>query len=329
MSINEMLLLLVESQMDLHNIHESFSGFHDPLMHLRHKISAVFPGPKRFIRGAMLYPPLNFTGDLDEFIKYGRQADLSAWCNSYPLVGEGKMSCSLCSPVQWFQFSQAHVVWRVPCKAVLAPWEVNLCSLSQADSQTFTSVRWDTCGTAIWELGIHPCGPFKSRMQTSGVCSQINLCCENASGVCCRPQLSIIFPWTSCYQMWGRCSVPMERWHLLCPSLRIILEGRWSRVGPVNCCNGRSLSQHASTGSLLGLSWAWQAPSCRRAFCTYTAADLYRIGNSSLMHSVGLCTWRLIDLFWVRGGIFYLLLVTSFSLWLPPGTRGWLWYNDL
>lgn len=151
-------------------------------------------------------------------------------------------------------------------------------------------------------------------MRTSGICSQINLCCENASGVCCRPQLSVIFTWTSRYQMWGRCSVPMERWHLLCPSLRIILEGRWSRVGPINCCNGRSPSQCVSTGSLLGLSWAWQGPSCRQAFCTYAAADLHRVGNSSLMHSVGLCTWRSIDLFWARGGIFYLLLVTSFVL---------------
>lgn len=100
MSINEMLVSLVESQMDLQSIHERLSGFHDPLMHLRHKTSVVFPGPKRLIRETMLYPPLNFTGDLDEFIKYARQAELPARCNSYPLVGEGKMTCSLCSPVQ-------------------------------------------------------------------------------------------------------------------------------------------------------------------------------------------------------------------------------------
>lgn len=100
MSIDEMLVSLVESQMDLWSVHERLSGFLDPLTHLRHKISAVFPGPKRFIRETMLYPPLNFSGDLDEFIKYARQVELPAQCNSYPLVGEGKMTCSFCSPVQ-------------------------------------------------------------------------------------------------------------------------------------------------------------------------------------------------------------------------------------
>ena len=49
----------------------------------------------------MLYPPLNCTGDLDEFIKYARLAELPAQRNSYPLVEEGKMACcSLRSSVQ-------------------------------------------------------------------------------------------------------------------------------------------------------------------------------------------------------------------------------------
>lgn len=86
--------------MDLQSIHERLSELHDPLMHVRHKISAVFPGPKRFIRETMLYPPLNFTEDLDEFIKYAKQAEFPAQCNLYLLVGEGKMAFSLCSPVQ-------------------------------------------------------------------------------------------------------------------------------------------------------------------------------------------------------------------------------------
>lgn len=192
------------------------------------------------------------------------------------------MTCSLCSPVQWFSFSQAHVVWCVLCWLLERPAFVVCPRLTV---KTFTSVRWDTCGTATWELGIHPCGPFKLRMRTSGVCSQINLCCENASGVCCRPQLSVIFPWTSRCQMWRRCSVPMERWHLLCPSLRIVLEGRWSRVGPVKCCNGKEpVPAWLSPGLLLGMagtklqasllyihsSWfAWSRKFITDAFCGF------------------------------------------------------------
>lgn len=107
MSINEMLVSLAKSQMDLQSIQERISGLHDTFLHIRHKTSAVFPGPKRFIRGSVLYPPLNCTGDLDEFIKYSRLAELPAVTelpaqrNSYPLVEEGRIACcSLHSSIQ-------------------------------------------------------------------------------------------------------------------------------------------------------------------------------------------------------------------------------------
>lgn len=49
----------------------------------------------------MLYPPLNCTGDLDEFIKCARLAELLAKLNAYPSAEEGKVACcSLLSSVQ-------------------------------------------------------------------------------------------------------------------------------------------------------------------------------------------------------------------------------------
>lgn len=72
--------------MDLQSISERLSGFHVALLHIRHKTSAVFPGPKRFIRESTLYPPLNCTWDLDESIKYAALAEIPAQYNYYPLV---------------------------------------------------------------------------------------------------------------------------------------------------------------------------------------------------------------------------------------------------
>lgn len=191
-----------------------------------------------------------------------------------------------------------HTVWHLLWKALLAPSEASLCSLSQADSQAFTPVRLDTCGAAIWELKIHPCGPCKSRMQTSGICSQIissvkmplvypvghvnylgfnnsllgviflNILLPDARGMlCAHGKMTPLLPELKDYPWW---------W--------------WPRVSHVNCSDGKSLSHGVLCVSLLfyfiflghGKGWAagmcsvhsWQlSTQCRKfssvAFCGF------------------------------------------------------------
>lgn len=221
-----------------------------------------------------------------------------------------------------------HTVWHLLWKALLAPSEASLCSLSQADSQAFTPVRLDTCGAAIWELKIHPCGPCKSRMQTSGICSQIISSVKmplvypvghvNYLGFN-NSLLGVIFPLTSFYQMRGGCYVPMEKWLLFCQNWRITLDDGGQEWAMLTAVMERVCPRVSSVSLSYFILFFLDMARVELQACVLFihGSYLHSAGNSALLHSVVLNKQTLVGLFWAREECFIYL---GFSLWLSSSS---------
>lgn len=75
--------------MKLSNIRESEKGYQDFMklfLHIRHKISAAFPGLKRFIRKSVLYLALNALRIGINLLNVSDLIDVPVQYNSYPLL---------------------------------------------------------------------------------------------------------------------------------------------------------------------------------------------------------------------------------------------------